>query len=243
MHRSHIDSAWIDRWILEPQEPLPEEVTHRFIKVVRVSEEEKVGLFDGGGRQVVGMFIRHSRSLKDAVLTTAKPSHPSITVLQAAIEESKLEETLKRGTEIGVDCFVIFNAHKSEPFLLAKLKKREERLRRVLTDAARQSGRLFLPTVIWAKDLKEALSLEKKGHLGIFGDLSSELLLSSLFTQKAKPSDIVIAVGPEGGLLDQEKVLLLEHSFQGVRWAPFTLRTELAGVMAVAIINAFLGRA
>lgn len=244
MHRCFIEAAWIDRFIKNPKEPLPKEVLHRLLKVVRVSSDEPVALFDGQGREIEGKLSQHDLCLKETLLRQEKAPEPRIILLQASIEEQKLSETLKRGTEIGIDSFVIFNAKNSEPFLLNKLKRREERLRSLVTDAARQSGRLFVPGIIFADDLKYALSLIKGSSYGVFGDLEENTLLSYSLSGNADPNlNIIIVVGPEGGLSPLEKNELLKNGFHGVRWAPFTMRTELASIAAVAIVNAFLKRA
>ena len=118
-----------------------------------------MGLFDGQGRQIAGFLVydknQNSYYLLDAKLSQLDPISPQIILAQAASAESKITETLRRGCEFGVDKFVIFNAQKSEPFCLNKLKKRCARLESVLLDASRQSERFFTPSLSFADNFTD----------------------------------------------------------------------------------------
>lgn len=241
MHRCFIEPSWIDRFLLNPLEKLPEEVAHRLHKVVRLKPSETFGLFDGRGRELLAILDKGL--IKNAFLKEEQPAKPSITVLQALIEEGKLTETLKRGTEFGADHFLVFEAEKSEPFLKPKMQKRLDRLERVLIDAARQSGRLFVPSLRLVSDVSQELTQGLLPSWGVYGDPKAVTLLSTHLQESELNSDILIAIGPEGGFSDQELKLFAGLKFCGVRFAPFTLRTELAALAALAIINASLGRA
>lgn len=242
MHRCFIESSWIDQFIENPLIALPEDVLHRLLKVVRLKPGEVFALFDGQGRQITAMLAKNG--LSSASLEHALPPKSSITVLQALIEESKITETLKRGTEFGADHFVLFNAEKSEPFLGQKLQRRKDRLERVLIDAARQSERLFVPSLSLVSDVGEALSLREAPFWGIYGNPQEERLLSTLLKEKAPHDrDFLVAIGPEGGFSSSELAIFMKHKLVGVRFAPYTLRTELAAIGALTLINASLGRA
>ena len=241
MHRCFVDRSWIDSWLLDANKAVPHEVSERLLKVVRIKESELVGFFDGQGRELRG-FLTRGGTLINAAKFEVAPDLVRIVLLQGAIEETKMAETIKRGTEFGVESFIIFKAERSDAFCYGKLEKRYERLKSLAIDAARQSGRLFVPEISFVKDLK---SFKPEGKtFGIFGDLDAQQKLSiSLASHYAQEAEIAVVVGPEGGLSKPEKNILSQHGFKSVQWAPYTLRSELASLSAVAIINAFLGRA
>jgi 16S rRNA (uracil1498-N3)-methyltransferase len=243
MHRSYVEPAWIQAWLKDPKYAVPQEVSRRFIEIVRIKAHEKVGLFDGRGYQLEGLLVfdhnKKSYFLSDTQIKHVSLPTPQIILAQAACVESKITETLRRGCEFGVDQFVIFNAQKSEAFCFNKLKKRHERLEAVILDAARQSERLIIPTLRFCDNYQEFL-----GPQGIFGDLKAEIRLSQALKENFDPqADFLIIIGPEGGLSASEIAYLREAKLSGVRFGPYTQRTELAGLAAVAIINAFCGRA
>lgn len=243
MHRSYVEPAWIEAWLKDPKYRLPPEASRRFVEIVRIKTQEKIALFDGQGRQITGLLAHDKSSnlyyLEEAKLIKVSPATPQIILAQAAITESKIAETLRRGCEFGVDKFIIFNAQKSESFCLNKLKKRSARLEAILLDAARQSERLLTPNLIFTEDLKNYLRPQ-----GVFGDLGSDIKLSEILKQKYdSQKDFLIVIGPEGGLTPGEIENLQKAHLTGVRWGPYTQRSELAGLAAVSIFNAFCGRA
>lgn len=241
MHRCFVDKLWIDEWLLDPKKEVPKEVNNRFFKVLRIKKDEKVALFDGQGRELSG-FLSADGTL-EASLKKERPETISVVLFQAALEEAKISETLKRTTEFGIQNIIIFKAEYSDAFCLGKLEKRHERLTSLVIDAARQSGRLFVPEICFEADLKAALKCASSQAIGFFGDLSAEKKLSHVLASTVLEHDIALAVGPEGGFSEKEKELLKAHNFCSVLWAPYTLRSELASLSPLAILNAFLGRA
>ncbi len=241
MHRCFVETSWIKSWYLDPTKAVPSEVKDRLLKIVRIKEGETVALFDGQGHELQGLLSTNGVFSLTAQVEI-EPESVSIVLLQAAIEEVKMAETIKRGTEFGVGSFIIFKAERSDAFSYGKLEKRAPRLKSLAIDAARQSGRLFVPEISFVKNLASWKPEAK--IFGIFGDLDAQQKLStSLATHQPKDGTIAMVVGPEGGLSLGEKNILSGHGFKSVQWAPYTLRSEFASLSAVAIINGFLGRA
>lgn len=246
MHRSWVPKEWVDNFIYNSSATLPKEVYQRFFSIVRIKPSEIVSVFDGHGREITGELIEDKISgschFSKASLTVSDKPMPPLILMQAALQEAKLEDTIQRGTEIGVDEFIIFNAERSEPFCYAKFVKKQGRFMRIAQDACRQSGRTFMPSIVQADSLSQALK-QSLGWFGVFGSLADNTLLSTTMQKAAAQSvPIAVLVGPEGGLSTAEHELARTHNFQGVRWAPYTLRSELAGVFAMAIVQASLGR-
>lgn len=241
MHRAFVQKPWIDSYLKNQAHPLPLEVANRFFKVLRLKADEQVGVFDGHGREVRGLLakIETGAFFTKACLHEEKPFEPSITLMQAAIEESKISETIKRGTEFGFDKFIIFNAEHSERYCFDKLKKREERLNLLAIDASRQSGRLFVPQIEFA----DSLTLAIKDKTAIFGDPHAQFLLSEVLATKEFFKEIVVLIGPEGGFSKAELLNLQKAQAISTRFAPYTLRSELASLAAIALVNARLKRA
>jgi 16S rRNA (uracil1498-N3)-methyltransferase len=242
MHRAHVTPEWIDSWLNNPLTPLPVEAQKRLQKIVRVAPGELVGLFDGRGRQLTGALsplAGGSWGLAQGVLVEHEARTTPIILAQAAVEEGKVEETILRGTELGVDSFYVFAAERSDPFVLGKLIKRAQRLTTLAMDATRQSGRYFCPEVVFFSSAKELLANLQSPYVGVFGVPQGSLRLSAIVEPSQKRT-IVVAVGPEGGFSDAEESLFASAGFVGATWAPFTLRSEFAGLAAVAIVNELL---
>ncbi len=233
MHRCFVEKEWFDAWIRDATHPVPQEVLERFFKILRVKENEEVGIFDGQGREMTGIVTKKGLFSKLSIFEE-KPASLSIVILQAALEETKISETLKRGTEYGAHEFVIFPAERSDPFCFQKLKKRQERLKLLTIDASRQSGRRFVPQISFIETLSFGL---KTQDYGFFGDLAAKDHLWQALSDCQKHQRITVAIGPEGGLSPKEIELLKQSGFSSVRWAPHTLRSELACLGAISLIT------
>jgi 16S rRNA (uracil1498-N3)-methyltransferase len=248
MHRSYVPKEWISCFSANKKHPLPKDVAARFFSVLRIKAHEEVAVFDGCGREVIGLLTKNPDQtvvFLQASLHVAQPSKPQIILVQAATEEGKMAETVRRGCEYGIDQLIIFNGERSEKFSFNKLQKREQRLWHIAEDACRQSGRLFIPSLSFASSI--AAFQKEKTHdlgLGIFGDLLGYRLLSKILAERGSfTEDFIVVVGPEGGLSVNEKEELIKGGFLSAKWAPFTLRCELAGLAAIAIFNAYIGKA
>jgi 16S rRNA (uracil1498-N3)-methyltransferase len=249
MHRSYLPKNWIDTFLIDENTPLPQEAFTRFFSILRIRPDEKVAVFDGYGREIIG-FLRLSKSNKwahftNAKLTITKPGNTKVVLVQSALHETKLLETIKRGSEYGVDQFIVVAAERNETFIYHKLLNKRERFIRVAQDACRQSGRLFIPSIDFVDSLGLVFkNLMKDPYIAVFGEVNQDCLLSAVL-QKEKLFDknFYIAVGPEGGFSTKERQELISNGFLAVQWAPFTLRSELASLAAIAIFNSFMGRA
>jgi len=239
----------MDSYLADVNQPLPTTAMERFFSVLRIKPQEMVAVFDGCGREVRGL-LAFNKNTKTAVFANAtlieqERLKPAIVLVQAAIEEKSLSETIKRGCEYGVDRFIIFSAEHSEKFCFNKLRAKVDRLDRIARDACRQSGRFFVPTISFKDRLDDIISEERSVmSFGVFGDVGERSLLSNrLRGWQNVGGEFFVVVGPEGGLSDTERTMLKRRGFFGVQWAPFTLRSELAALAAIAIFHAFVGRA
>lgn len=243
MHRAFVEKSFIDSFINDESTFLPAEAEKRFFSVLRIKPQEEVGVFDGAGRQISGILERGPKGARFSCakfLQMEAPS-PTITLFQSAIEETKMAETIKRGAEFGIDHVVIFPSKNSEKYSFDKLQNRSDRLLRLSIDACRQSGRLFVPQIEFVKNIQEIKV--PSNSLAIFGSLNQASLLSEVLKSQLQVSQIYILIGPEGGLSIDEEQKLSQKGFLPVRFSPHVLRTELAHLAALSIINAWLKRA
>lgn len=243
MYRTFIEPAWVDNFINNPNIKLPDDVLFRFYKIIRIKKDEKIALFDGAGRQIEGFL--QDNFITNFVIINQEAPVKNIILVQAALEEAKICETVKRACEFGIDQIVIFSADLSQGFNISKISKKLARLEEIVKDAARQSTRLFIPSIKIINDLETALKSFSNNYLAVYGDVEEKYLLSELLNKQnlENLNNILIIVGPEGGLSKKEKLLCKSYNCQGVIWSPFVLRSELASLSAISIVNAYLKQA
>jgi 16S rRNA (uracil1498-N3)-methyltransferase len=118
--------------------------------------------------------------------------------------------------------------------------RRAERWRAIALDAARQSGRGDVPDIIGPRPLGDVLSeLRERSATKLCLDPHATTPFASAVAQAS--TAVVLLVGPEGGLTDDELERADRTGFTRVRLGPFVLRTELAGAAALGALLALAG--
>ncbi len=166
----------------------------------------------------------------------------SITLVQALTASEKMDMTVQKAVELGVARIVPVASRRSVLRLEGeRAVRRVEHWRGVVVAACEQCGRNRLPQV----DALETLArwLDKPvatGTLRLLLDPQSTLTLHEL-TPPAPGETIEVLIGAEGGLAPEEIELALRAGFTAIRLGPRILRTETAGIVALAAMQCLWG--
>lgn len=240
LHRAYVSAEILAKAQIGQSIELPTVATHRLKQVVRVSPDEVVELFDGAGMLVRGT-LEESGSFRVQTITRAQKVGPKLLLAQAMVNQSKLEEIVENVTQLGADGFILFMAAHSIAKLTIRTKDQVERLRRIATDSARQSERSDIPEVSDPVSFTELVANLKKSHATIFvGEPRESLRLTDALREIDSSRDIILVVGPEGGLSDAELVHLQAIGAKTIRYAPHVLRTQTAGLVGLSIIQSYV---
>jgi len=221
---------------------LPDAVRERLLSVLRLRDGAPVVLFDGQGLDWPGILKvgRGEAAVELGMpVAVATESPLAVTLVQAIARGEKMDMILQKATELGVARIVPVITERTEVHLdPARSSRRLEHWRRVVASACEQCGRARLPALeppvelaVFAEaaarsDARLCL-LDPEADVG-FGDLDA-----------GRP--VVIAIGPEGGFSDRDRAVLGLAGFDGVRLGPRVLRTETAGLAALAVLQARAG--
>lgn len=222
---------------------LPETAAAHLTRVLRLQSGDSCVVFDGRGHeadaQLMAIDKRGARVRIGEVRAPANESPLRITLLQGVARGEKMDLILQKGTELGVSAFVPVFSDRSEVKLEGtRATKRLEHWRGVVVSACEQSGRAWVPEVrppIALANALTALAPATRLLLDPFATMSCRTALAT------GQHDIVLAVGPEGGWSPQDRSLLEAQGFLGVRLGPRVLRTETAGLAAIAALQALHG--
>lgn len=222
---------------------LPDASAAHLVRVLRLQAGDTCVVFDGRGHeadaQLVAIDKRGASVRIDAVRTPSNESPLRITLLQGVARGEKMDLILQKGTELGVVAFVPVFSDRSEVKLEGdRAAKRLEHWRGVVTSACEQSGRAVLPQVFAPQPLASPMATLASTTRLLLDPLASMNCRTAI---TADQRDIVLAVGPEGGWSPQDHALLASHGFAGVRLGPRILRTETAGLAAIAALQALHG--
>ena len=223
---------------------LPEADAHHARSVLRLRVGEPIFVHDG--QNVVHRAILTDVSPR-AVVARVESSEPAqteprtrITVAQALPKTTdKIEQVLQHGTEIGAAGFLLWGAFRSVAKLGAgeKIERRLERWRGIVKGAAEQSGRGVLPDVAWAANARDVTARSGDFDAVLVAHEAATLPLAVALADLAPGTTrLLVVVGPEGGLTDEEVGGFTSTGARSVSLGLRVLRTETAALVALAQI-------
>ena len=216
-----------------------EEGRHAVV-VKRVRVGERIGLTDGAGSTLECTVASTSRTgLVGTVesATTSDPDLPRVVVVQAIPKGDRGELAVEMLTEVGVDVVVPWAASRSVAVWRGdKEAKALERWRSTAREAAKQSRRAWFPDVAGMVDSGGVVDLLRDASLPVVLHEAASGPLADLPVPGR--GEIVVVVGPEGGITDEELAAFAAVGAEPVRLGSSVLRTSTAGVAAVAALLA-----
>jgi 16S rRNA (uracil1498-N3)-methyltransferase len=223
---------------------LPEHAATHLARVLRLREGDPCVLFNGDGHDYAARLVSiGKRELRAEVLSMQAVDNESplrIVLLQGIARGEKMDLILQKATELGVAAIVPVSGERTEVRLDAeRAQKRLAHWYSVVRSACEQSGRARVPALSAPGSLDAAaITLEGDG-LRLLLDPQGEHRLENL---AAPANDTVwIAIGPEGGWSPRDREVLHAAGFSGLRLGPRVLRTETAGLAAIAALQARFG--
>lgn len=219
---------------------------HHAVTVRRLRVGERIQLTDGCGHVVTGVVQATSgRDRLDVhvqqVVCVGQPS-PTVTVVQALLKATTGSDAVDALTEVGVDHVIPWIA--SRCVTRATVGDSLARWERAAQEAGKQSRRAWWPRVAAVVDTAGLLALIRQHR-----DAGAEVLVlhESATTPlpallPSTPRDILIIVGPEGGLSPEEVAQVSQVGGTPASLGPTVLRATLAGAVAAGVVLAGIGR-
>ena len=228
---------------------LPAAVAHHAARVLRLREGDPVTLFNGEGGEFEARLTRiESRSVSAMVImhhAVERESPLQVTLLQGLAGAERMDYVIQKAVEMGVATIAPVTMARSVTRLdTARAAKRAEHWRSVIVASCEQCGRNRLPLLRPLCDFDAALG--SPDDPGATASAALSLVLSpgegSSLTAFDRPSGAIrLLIGPEGGLAPEELAAAHRAGFRNVRLGPRVLRTETAGLAALAAMNALWG--
>ncbi len=218
---------------------LPDRVAHHALHVLRLRDGAALVLFNGRGgeyRATLQAGRRPYASIQ-AHAPVERESPLALTLVQAMVTAEKLDWIAEKATELGAARLVLAPCARSVIRLdAARLQRRLRHLREVVIAACAQCGRNRIPEVVAAPHWSAALGLAPAGARLLLDPDAGTALADA--AHAAAAAAVTVAVGPEGGLTEAEARAARESGWVAVRLGPRVLRTETAGLAALAVLDA-----
>ncbi|WEN16292.1 16S rRNA (uracil(1498)-N(3))-methyltransferase [Rhodanobacter sp. AS-Z3] len=223
---------------------LPAQAAEHVGRVLRMNAGDPLTLFNGDGHDYVGVIValgKRELTIKvDAKLAVQNESPLPLTLAQGVARGEKMDLIVQKATELGAVRIVPLLTERSEVKLdPARAEKRLAHWRAVAASACEQCGRARLPEITPAQPLTAWLSgLPNDDALRLA--LLPEAQLSARELRFGSAGGLLV-IGPEGGLGERDIGALNQARFVGLRLGPRILRTETAGLAAMAALQALHG--
>ncbi len=207
--------------------------------VVRLRAGEAVELVDGRGRRAGGAVTAvNGKDLVEVDVTSVvdepAPS-PRLVVVQALPKGDRGEVAVETMTEAGVDEIVPWAASRCVTrWREGRGEKALARWRATALAAAKQSRRARFPVVTEPAGTLDVVDRLRRAAAGVVLHEEAGQALGGF--QPPAAGEVVLVVGPEGGLSDEELAVLVEAAGTSYRLGPTVLRTSTAGTVALAVV-------
>jgi 16S rRNA (uracil1498-N3)-methyltransferase len=197
-------------------------------RVLRVRDGEEVEVFNGRGASFLATF-ESADIIRLLTRTPDREPRTAIHLAMSIIPIDKFELVLQKATELGVRSIVPLIAARTE-VRPERYRGKEERWRKIVFEATKQSGRSIIPAIEPATPFEEVVA--RAGTKIIF-DADAD---PSTTAQPGNPTTLLI--GPEGGWSGEELGAARERGCLFEQLGPRRLRAETAAIVAMALIAA-----
>ncbi|OHT86753.1 16S rRNA (uracil(1498)-N(3))-methyltransferase [Mycobacteroides saopaulense] len=222
---------------------------HHAARVLRMRAGEPVMVCDGAGEVgdgVVASVDRAGLTINVTGRWSVGAATPKVTVVQALPKSDRSELAVDLAVEAGADEIVPWQAQRCVSRWDAKAAKGRQRWEAVARAASRQSRRANLPMVA---DLHSTVQLAEFVGARVAGGAvvlvlheSAQSGLSTLKERLSSAPAVVLVVGPEGGVADEELGVLTAAGAVPVRLGPTVLRTSSAAAVALGALGVLTDR-
>lgn len=222
---------------------LTEAASHHLARVLRAQINDPVIIFNGQGGEYEGVIQRIDKKSVTVQLETFNPreaeSPLEIYLAQGISRGEKMDYTLQKAVELGVKGIIpLFTERCNVKLDVERGEKKQQHWQSVVVSACEQSGRNRVPMVAVPQSFAQWVGQAAADFCfvlapGVDGKLK----------QLAVPSHarIILLIGPEGGLSEQEIAQALQRGFKSLNLGPRVLRTETAALAAIAALQGLFG--
>ena len=170
--------------------------------------------------------------------------YADITLAMGICRPAKMDEVVERGVELGVSSFLFYFSEKSylQEYDENSVKRKISRLTRISRAASKQSLRSIVPEIRDFAMFNEVIKFSIDYDISLIAESKSG---SDSIEKAVSPAPeikkLLLLVGPESGLTDDEYNTAVEYGFKPVNLGIRRLRAETAGIILPALVLNRLG--
>ncbi len=217
---------------------------HHIKNVLRSKINDIIQIFNSNRQEITGTILSLSENeiMIKKISFKSDPPHTTKIILACAIpKKSKFEMIIEKSTELGIDEIIPIETKRTEIKIKSnQLQKKQNRFQTVAINAAKQSKRLSIPTILPIMKFTKALEYLTESSTVIMPSLTGKtkpLLKTLTHLQKKKTTSISFLIGPEGDFTEEEYHQAHEKGAIPVSLGPTVLRVETAAICASSTAN------
>jgi 16S rRNA (uracil1498-N3)-methyltransferase len=206
---------------------------HYLLRVLRLRDGDKFIIMDGMGKWWLARLQgEQGEVLEPLEVKTELPV--AITLMMALPKGNGFDEIVRCCTELGVTSIAPILSDRT---LLNPSPQKLERWQRIASEAAEQSERAVVPTILQPVAFNTAIKETTATHRYICEARGDYPHLQQVINKTA--NEIIIAIGPEGGWTNQELEIAIASGFQPISLGRRILRAVTAPIVAISLIAAY----
>ena len=223
----HPQQLQANQLLLTPQQQ------HYLLRVLRLRDGDKFIVMDGMGKWWLAQLRgEQGEILEPLEVKTELPV--AITLMMALPKGNGFDEIVRCCTELGVTSIAPVLSDRT---LLNPSHQKLERWQRIASEAAEQSERAVVPTILQPVAFNTAIKETTATHRYICEARGDYPHLQQVINKTA--NEIIIAIGPEGGWTNQELEIAIASGFQPISLGRRILRAVTAPIVAISLIAAY----
>lgn len=226
---------------------LSESAAAHATRALRLNVGDSATVFNGDGFDYTCTLTELKKQAVFAVINSVKKvtneSPLNITLLQAISSGDRMDFTIQKAVELGVNNIQPFMSQRSVVKLSnERAEKRTEHWQNIAISACEQSGRAVVPKVNAPLSVSQLFAqLNTLAEVDACKITLAPNATANLKTMQKPTGKIYLLIGAEGGLTDDEIALSINHGFQKIQLGARILRTETAALTAIAAMQMLWG--
>lgn len=215
-------------------------------RVLRLRPGDPIVVFDDAGWEheaVIRSLSAQAAEIEIARSFQAERESPlKLTLAVGLTKGEKMDFVVEKATELGVQAIVPFISAYTVPKLdQRKIEKRGERWQKIALAAAKQCGRTRLPEILPLSNFEDLVQQTIMSLNLLFWEKATGQTLKQVHATDPDARSILLVIGPEGGLSDQEAGLAQRQGFKTIHLGRRILRAETAAVAAASLVQFLWG--
>ncbi|MDJ0798400.1 MAG: 16S rRNA (uracil(1498)-N(3))-methyltransferase [Calothrix sp. MO_167.B12] len=209
---------------------------HYLYRVLRLQSGDRLIVMDGIGKWWLAQLTSEAAQIIEPLsVETELPI--AITLMAALPKGNAFDEVVRCCTELGVTCIAPVLSDRT---LLKPSPQKLQRWRRIAQEAAEQSERACIPTILEPITFQDVVSETTANYRYLCEGRGNYPHLTNIISEVSPAAEIAIAIGPEGGWTEAEIAFATANGFKSVSLGKRILRAVTAPIVAVSLIATLL---